>query len=209
MRNVRLVSITLLAVVAIAMFAAPAFATPPGNNGDVKIEFTGTQPPNMEPHVPCTFNIEFRGYDEGNLTGTYSFALQPPTGTDVVLTGSTAIGEDPAGGANDLDASVPIDLGPYLAGVTPHPQQGYHVKVTVDAQGSIGADTKYKVFWVKCGPSYVPGPTATGDTLNAASSAPTHTVDWTAIALIALLLATPILLVGRRIRRFAKAGDAR
>ena len=30
----------------------------------------------------------------------------------------------------------------------PHPIQGYHVKLTVNAPGSIGADTKYKVFWV-------------------------------------------------------------
>jgi hypothetical protein len=209
MRNVRLASITLFAVLVTTMFAAPAFADPPGNNGDVKIEFTGTLPPNMEPHVPCTFNIEFRGFDEGNLTGSYSFALQPPTGTAVVLSGSTGIGEDPAGGANDLDASVPIDLGPYLGGVTPHPQQGYHIKVTVDAQGSIGADTKYKVFWVTCGPSYVPGPTATGETLSTAASAPTHDVPWTAIALIALLLSTPTLLLGRRIRRFAKAANGR
>ena len=29
-----------------------------------------------------------------------------------------------------------------------HPQQGYHVKLKVYAPGSIGKDTKYKVFWV-------------------------------------------------------------
>ena len=31
----------------------------------------------------------------------------------------------------------------------PHPQQGYHVKLTIHTPGSIGADTKHKVFWVE------------------------------------------------------------
>ena len=29
-----------------------------------------------------------------------------------------------------------------------HPQQGFHVKVRINAPGSIGKDTKYKTFWV-------------------------------------------------------------
>ena len=29
-----------------------------------------------------------------------------------------------------------------------HPEQGYHVKLKVNAPGSIGKDTKFKVFWV-------------------------------------------------------------
>ncbi len=32
---------------------------------------------------------------------------------------------------------------------TRHPQQGYHVKLTIHAPGSQGADTKHKVFWVE------------------------------------------------------------
>jgi hypothetical protein len=190
----------LAAMLMIVALASPALAAP-GNNGTVKIEFTGSAPPNNEPHVPCTFNIEFRGYDEGDLWATYSFALHPPTGTSEVLSGSTFIGEDPAGGANDLDASVPIDLGPYLSGVTPHPVQGFHIKVTVHAQGSIGADTKYKVFWVKCVPGYQPGTTATGSTLNASASTPASGgPSWPLVALIVLALGTPALLVARRIR---------
>jgi hypothetical protein len=204
MRNVRLATIALFAVALTVIFAAPALADPPGNNGDVKIEFSGTQPPNMEPHVPCTFNIEFYGYDQGNLSADYSFALQPPTGTAVLLTGNVFIGEDPAGGGNDLDAQVPVDLGPSLSGVTPHPIQGYHIKVTVDAQGSIGADTKYKVFWVNCNGSYAPGTTATGDTLNTAASPASGSPDWRVVALIAMLLCAPVLVVARRIRRFGK-----
>jgi hypothetical protein len=101
---------------------------------------------------------------------------------------------------------VPIDLGPYLTGVTPHPVQGFHVKVTVHAEDSIGSDTKYKVFWVNCGPGYEPGSNATGDTINASTTAPsTPGTNWTLVALIALLLAVPALLVARRIRRFGAA----
>ena len=35
-----------------------------------------------------------------------------------------------------------------LTGITPHPQQGWHVKLLINAEGSQGADTKFKVFWV-------------------------------------------------------------
>lgn len=62
------------------------------------------------------------------------------------------IGGDPAGGGNDLHASKTMDLSAALAGIPPHPVQGHHVKLTVDAPGSIGNDTKSKVFWVEgCG----------------------------------------------------------
>jgi hypothetical protein len=30
----------------------------------------------------------------------------------------------------------------------PHPQQGWHVRLTINADGSQGADVKHKVFWV-------------------------------------------------------------
>jgi hypothetical protein len=192
------VATTVLVVLSIA---SPASATPPGNNGTVKIEFTGSTPPNNEPHVPCTFNIEFRGYDEGDLNATYSFALHPPTGTSTLLTGSTFIGEDAAGGATDLDSSVPIDLGPFLTGVTPHPIQGFHIKVTVHAEGSIGADTKFKVFWVKCAPAYPPTTTATGATLNASSTQPARRPNWAVIALFVVVLALPTRFVARRVAR--------
>ena len=35
-----------------------------------------------------------------------------------------------------------------LTGITPHPIQGWHIKLTVNADGSQGADVKHKVFWV-------------------------------------------------------------
>jgi hypothetical protein len=35
-----------------------------------------------------------------------------------------------------------------FTGITPRPVQGVHLKLTVNAKGSQGADTKHKVFWV-------------------------------------------------------------
>ena len=35
-----------------------------------------------------------------------------------------------------------------FSGIEPKPQ-GFHVKLTINAEGSQGADKKHKVFWVK------------------------------------------------------------
>jgi hypothetical protein len=62
---------------------------------------------------------------------------------------SVFIGEDDnSGGGSEagLDARRTYRLD--LTGITPHPVQGFHVKLTVNAEGSQGADTKHKVFWV-------------------------------------------------------------
>jgi hypothetical protein len=126
---------------------------PPGNNGTVKIDgvaFDDHQ--NNEPHPGCVFQIDFSGYEQGDLTATYSIALKPPTGNATLTNGTVEIGEDAAGGAGDLDGSVTLDLSDELeaSGEDPHPIQGYHVKLTVHAEGSRGADVKHKVFWINC-----------------------------------------------------------
>ena len=60
------------------------------------------------------------------------------------------VGKLPAGGANNLDAVVHVNLADYdLSGLEEHPKQGYHLKLDVHAPGSKGADVKHKVFWVK------------------------------------------------------------
>lgn len=128
---------------------------PPGNNGTVKVNGAGLDADNNnDSHVACQFQIDFFGFDQGALTGTATFDLQPPTGNGLLMVDSTFIGADPAGGGTDLDASLFEDLsGPIAAsGVAPQPGQGFHVRLTVDAAGSIGADTKHKTFWVdNCG----------------------------------------------------------
>ena len=131
--------------------AALAGGNPPGNNGTVKIDGTALEQPNAnESHVGCAFAIDFFGFDEGVLTGTATFELLPPTGNDLLLADSTFIGGDPAGGGTDLDGTLSVDLSAAIAasGATEQPKQGFHVRLTLEAQGSIGAMTKHKTFWV-------------------------------------------------------------
>jgi LPXTG-motif cell wall-anchored protein len=143
-----------------AAAAAPALATtrspsdPPGDNGTVKIDNVPfDDAPDNEPHDGCVFQVDFYGFDQGDLSATVTFTLVPPTAGDQdIKVDDVPIGEDPAGGGTDLDASATYDLSDALAGVEPHAQQGIHLKLTVHAQGSQGADTKFKVFWVTgCG----------------------------------------------------------
>ncbi len=134
---------------------------PPGNNGTVKVNAAALDADqNNDSHVDCQFQIDFFGFDQGALTGTATFDLLPPTGSGLLFADSTSIGADPAGGGTDLDASLFVDLsGPIAAsGVAPQLGQGFHVRLTVNADGSIGADTKHKTFWVdNCGGEGGPG----------------------------------------------------
>jgi hypothetical protein len=135
---------------------------PPGNNGTIKIDDVEFDDhPNNEPHVGCVFQVDFYGYDEGDLDATVTFEAHPPTGpVQVLLTDTVFIGEDDnSGGGSEagLDASETYTLD--VSGIEPHPNQGVHVKLTVNAEGSQGADVKHKVFWVTgC---EVPGTTTT------------------------------------------------
>ncbi|HSH60175.1 MAG TPA: hypothetical protein VK988_11145 [Acidimicrobiales bacterium] len=142
------------AMAAVSLTSGPAWAQgdPPGNNGTIKLDditLDDDTDPNNEPHVGCSFGLDFYGFDEGDLVAEVTFEAQPPTGGGVLLQDSISIGGDPAGGGTDLDASRSYDLSDALAAFSPHPQQGYHVKLTVNAQGSQGADTKHKVFWTQ------------------------------------------------------------
>lgn len=137
---------------------------PAGNNGTVKIDgVVFDDHPDNQPHVGCEFQVDFYGFDLGDLQATVLFEAIPPTvpegemgdvdGSEL-LTDELDIGGDEAGGGTDLDASGTYDLTEELATITPHAQQGWHVRLTVHAEGSQGADTKFKVFWVSgCGAS--------------------------------------------------------
>jgi hypothetical protein len=150
-----------------ALPGAGAGPNPPGNNGTVKIDGVefDTHPDN-EPHVGCVFQVDFYGFDEGDLDADVTFDVWPPTGGMVTILEDTVfIGEDDnSGGGSEagLDAEATYDLTTLLADFEPHPQQGWHVKLTVNAEGSQGADVKYKTFWVTgC---EVPPPTTTTTT---------------------------------------------
>jgi hypothetical protein len=146
-------------------------SNPPGNNGTIKVDDVPFDDhPDNEPHVGCTFQVDFYGFDEGDLFAQVTFEVQPPTGKDVVLlTDEVFIGEDDnSGGGSEagLDASETYTLD--LTGFEQHPQQGWHVKLTVNADGSQGADTKHKVFWVTgC---ETPPPTTTTSTSTTSTS---------------------------------------
>jgi hypothetical protein len=167
------VSVTLLGVVAVAGLAKAA-PNPPGNNGTVKVDREPfDDAPNNEPHVGCTFQVDFYGYDEGDLDAVVTFEAHPPTGpVQVLLTDTVFIGEDDnSGGGSEagLDASETYTLD--FGTIEPHPNQGFHVKLTVNAEGSQGADVKHKLFWV----TGCPAGTTTTTTSTTTSSTSTTT----------------------------------
>jgi hypothetical protein len=148
-----LAAVTSLVLVSVLGSAgvAPAGPNPPGNNGVVKIDGEAFDDhPDNEPHVGCVFQVDFYGFDAGDLFADVTFEAQPPTGPVVVLlTDTVFIGEDDnSGGGSEagLDASETYTLD--LSGIEPHPIQGWHVSLTVNADGAQGADVKHKVFWV-------------------------------------------------------------
>jgi hypothetical protein len=102
------------------------------------------------------FTVQFFGFDT-NEQGRLVFTAQPPTGDGQVLldSGQVTISTDAAGGGpNDPDAAFTFSLNDFnLDDISPHPIQGFHVKLTVTTTG--GA-TKHKVFWVK--PCTTPSP---------------------------------------------------
>jgi hypothetical protein len=142
-------------LVATAVSVAPATATdPPGNNGTVKIAPDGEMDgiPQNHPHQGCTFQVEWYGFDEGDdIVSTVAFEMQAPT-ADVVLGGdeprTVAVGGDAATGAGTATGADAVQTYTLTFDGEPHAVQGYHVKLTIHTPGSIGADTKHKVFWV-------------------------------------------------------------
>ena len=174
-----------LAVVVLA--ATPALAAarsdPAGNNGTVKIDGKPfDDAPDNEPHPGCVFQVDFYGFDAGDLDAEVTFEAIAPTAGGVVLTDTVPIGEDShAGGGSQrgLDASRTYDLSGALSGIEPQPNQGWHIRLTVQADGSQGADVKHKVFWVQecaaeaavAGAEVSAGETAPGSSATTASGA--------------------------------------
>jgi LPXTG-motif cell wall-anchored protein len=171
-----LVSMVGGAVCLVATIPGQASADPPGNNGTVKIDgLDFDDHPDNEPHVGCVFQVDWYGFDEGDdLFSDVTFEVHPPTGSpEVILTDEVFIGEDDnSGGGSEagLDASATYDLTSVLQGFEPHPQQGWHIKLTVNNDGSQGADVKHKVFWVS---GCETPPTTTTSTSTSTTEAPT------------------------------------
>jgi hypothetical protein len=154
MRLARFGFLALLTVTALAVGSGISLAgNPRGNNGTVKVDgVVFDKHPDNEPHVGCKFEIDFYGFDKGDLYATATFEAQSPSGRGALKSYRIFIGEDSnAGGGSEagLDAQLPADLGDVVGRLKGHPQQGYHIKLTVNADGSQGATTKHKVFWVR------------------------------------------------------------
>lgn len=163
-------------------------ADPPGNNGTVKIAGIGDLDgvPDNTPHPGCTLVIEWYGFDEGpDVVSTVTFAMQAPTAdTQLTVEGPTEVfvGGDPATGAGTptgLDGRESYTL--TFDGV-PHPQQGYHVRLTVATPRANGNDTKSKVFWIEpCAgtqtPAETPVPSTGADIGTGTTTADSSTQD--------------------------------
>jgi hypothetical protein len=176
-----LASMSAGAVCLVATVPGQASADPPGNNGTVKVDGVAFDDhPDNEPHVGCVFQVDWYGFDEGeDLFSHVTFEVHPPTGKPaILLEDDVFIGEDDnSGGGSEagLDASETYDLTTVLQGFEPHPQQGWHVKLTVNNDGSQGADVKHKVFWVSgC---ETPPTTTTSTSSTSTTEKPTTTTE--------------------------------
>jgi hypothetical protein len=145
--TIRAVGVSILGMLSVIWLGGlSAWADPPGNNGTVKVAGGDMSTGGNDSHVGCAFAVDFYGFDEGDLYADLTIEGQAPTSGGLLWIDRVFIGEDVAGGGTDLDASAWVDFSAAFAG-TP---QGVHVKLTVNADGSHGADTKHKTFWVDC-----------------------------------------------------------
>ncbi|HEU5038906.1 MAG TPA: DUF11 domain-containing protein [Nocardioides sp.] len=153
------VAALVIALVTLVPSSDPASAAgggnPPGNNGTVKVAELGDMdaPPDNDPHVGCTFTIEWYGFDQGpDIISDVTFESWSPT-ADAVLEvdgpEQVFVGGDPASGAGTPTGLDGREVYTLTFHGTPQAQQGFHVKLTVHTPGSQGADKKSKVFWVQ------------------------------------------------------------
>ena len=156
----------LTGVLLAALAVPPAGAAPSsGASGTVKIdgvEFDSL--PNNEPHVGCSFQVDFYGYPAGDLFADVTFSAQAPTtvagGSQILLTSRVFVGEDDSSGAATeagLDAANTFTLN--YNGIIAHPIQGYHVSLTVSTPSVNGTSVKQKTLWTSgCDDSEEPPP---------------------------------------------------
>src|SRR5690349_1266005 len=116
--------------------AAAAAPAPKGDNGTVKVAGADADAKGNDPHLPCTFKVEWIGFDKSAGSAHVSFALQAPTAA-----GRTMTVQGPSSLTVNGDASAT-----YTLGFTGDPQQnqGYHVRMDIDTAGA----GKSKVVWI-------------------------------------------------------------
>ncbi|MGH3508776.1 MAG: hypothetical protein ACRDPI_00930 [Nocardioidaceae bacterium] len=161
----------------LVLLNAPASYGAPGNNGTIKVNSTDLASKANDPHVGCAFTIAWFNFDtDGPIAATVAFAQQAPT-TDgtMSVTGNLT---------PTFTATQPVGLDhqeSYTLSFTgqPQPQQGFHVKITVNTPRSKGADVKHKVFWVgPCTePSSSPSPSSSASSSMSSSPSPSYSTS--------------------------------
>ncbi len=127
-----------------------------GNRGTVKIKTPGEDafPPANRPHPGCDFEVHV--YNAPSTGASLEFTLHPPTaGPSVTRSISGLTVAEPGDGLvhSGYEAFNLVALfGSALDGVEPHPQHGYHVKLTLtwDDGPQAPGNRKHKVFWLDC-----------------------------------------------------------
>jgi LPXTG-motif cell wall-anchored protein len=180
-RHVARAALTAAAATACLALGSPALAADPaGANGTVKIDGPAYQEDNRnEPHVSCEFQVEFFNFDKGERA-TLIFEAWPPSAPDfheVKRLENVLVSDDESsGGAYHRDADEVFRFsaaGLNLTAAMAHPQQGYHIKLTIDRQNHPGWTEKHKVFWLKaCDSSESPSPSASPTPSGSQSSTP-------------------------------------
>lgn len=176
------------------------------NTGTVKIAFVGDSTANNnDPHPGCPFRMDLYGFQ----AGTYAVTVRAhaPTGSGMLTQDSVTLSSSARG--NEHQLSRTYDVTGALSSYTPHPQQGYHVRLDVTRSDARGNGSKTKVFWLDCAAavegaseqvnsgtdddSGVLGITATNSDRQGAAAVGGE-LAYTGVPLVALLLAALVLL---------------
>ncbi|MEW2811673.1 hypothetical protein AB0929_32015 [Streptomyces massasporeus] len=125
---------------AVLLLAPAAHATPPGDNGTVKIHdaSTGEELRRNEPHV-CAFYLDAFGFDGGQRVDWHIDAI-PPSENKGETVESGALTLDSEGHGRSEDLSLPDG----------------HYKLFWNFEGEKGS-AKHKVFWTDCEDEQEPG----------------------------------------------------
>ncbi|MET8647161.1 LPXTG cell wall anchor domain-containing protein [Streptomyces sp. NPDC004096] len=134
MRNLIRAGALTAGVSTVLLLAPAAHATPPGDNGTVKIHDakTGEELRRNEPHV-CTFYLDAFGFDAVQKVDWHIEAWAPTAATKGETVKSGAITLDHQGHGRTADLSLPDG----------------HYKLFWNFDGEKGA-AKHKVFWTDC-----------------------------------------------------------
>lgn len=126
--------------------------TPNGNKGHIQIEGAPDCGPtpcgnDNDPHV-CTLTVQLFGYPSGTNSAVLTITGQAPSGTGNVLSDSFTFSpgtSSPNGSVLDTQKSYDLSSSQLAAdGLTPQPQQGYHLRIEVAVNGH---PAKTHVVW--------------------------------------------------------------